>query len=508
MVHLFLVMLFACGSVCQALDGGREAAETAWQMRWRTACDPVAGWACRYPYTWRMPDQYKTEFVRGQEPGDKVETREVVIQGKKMMVRVDSGGGKGPVLRVFSAEQAGELDAIGDKEAGAKLTWKDFNYYGDRDQRPHGDPAWAVEGITARLGSSAKDPLSVLVVRHGARVSGIVVRLPYDDERLDRLIASFEILSTGVKSAKPSKDARVMTWREQQVRKKSVVFDSDGKPIPVAKKLPSPAWKGAWEIETEHYHITGHLTQARLAWHGLYAEALYKAYHGLFEPEQMPAIKFEVHIFNTYREFQQAAAAWGNGFNAGPGGIVGGFFVPDLLSLWVYEESGKLGGDDFSTEHVMAHECSHQFLHLACNGSDHVPTWINEGIAVYFEAGKFSNGVFQLHPPTERIDLLKRQYEELKSTLWPLDRYIGHAGGISASMYGEVYAMTHFWVFGAGKEGKKRFHEYWNRLKKKEDGQKAFESVFMEDMIKAKGSREAAVAAWQQALLTYVKSLK
>jgi hypothetical protein len=190
--------------------------------------------------------------------------------------------------------------------------------------------------------------------------------------------------------------------------------------------------------------------------------------------------------------------------------------VPSLLSLWVYEESGELGGPEFTIEHVMAHECSHQFLHVTCNGSDHIPTWVNEGLAVYFENGVFQGGEFQIRSPTGRINELKQDYQQQHSTLAPLDEYLSHHGHISAAQYGEVFAMTHFWVFGTCRPdpqlckhkdcGLRRFRDYFQALKKHEDGAKAFERIFMDDMIKAQGSREKAIDVWQKALMDYVQN--
>jgi hypothetical protein len=162
----------------------------------------------------------------------------------------------------------------------------------------------------------------------------------------------------------------------------------------------------------------------------------------------------------------------------------------------------------------MAHECSHQFLHLTCNGTEHVPTWINEGLAVYFESGVFQNGEFVIRSPTERINHLKQHYAQQKSTLIPLDTYLDHHGGISVGQYGEVFAMTSFWLFGTCSPdalnckhkscGLARFREFFSALKKGEDGAEAFERIFMADMIKAQGSRSSAVELWRKCLIDYV----
>jgi hypothetical protein len=284
----------------------------------------------------------------------------------------------------------------------------------------------------------------------------------------------------------------------------------------LAKAGQSADWKSGWQLETQHYHISGDVSPEILVSHGAYLEALFRAYTRFFEPDAMPPYKFEVHIFATYDEFLTCSAAWGNPIGIGPGEVVGGFFVPELLSLWVYEESGRVGGEAMAIEHVMAHECSHQFLHLALGGSDQVPTWLNEGLAVYFESGRFQGGEFRIEPPTGRVDELKEIYAREHTTLWPLDRYLDHHGPIAAAQYGEVYAMTSFWLFGACNPdpancphrncGLSRFRQYWQALKKHEDGAKAFERIFMADMIRSQGGREAAVAKWQELLLEYART--
>ena len=275
-----------------------------------------------------------------------------------------------------------------------------------------------------------------------------------------------------------------------------------------ATKLKSVSWDKSWELETAHYHVTTQVSPARLAQYGAFLEALYRSYSQLYDPEVFPPVKMEIHVFNTNEEFRAAAAA--HGFAIGPG--VGGFFVPTLLSIFVYEEVSKQSSA--TVEEVLAHECSHQFLHVTCNGSRHVPTWINEGLAVYFESGILQGGQFQVRPPKERIARLKGTYESIKTTLMPLQGYLAHYGHIEGANYGEVYAMTAFFLFGTcqggfanckHKEcGLAHFRDYWKALKRREDGTKAFEEYFMKDMIKAKGSREAAIAAWQQAYFTYV----
>lgn len=482
-------------------------------MRERVFCDPVAGYSFRYPYSWLQQHQYKVDLYRTftENEGAKLGEVKATKEKKPPPLPCDAHA-----FNLLVAESGEDLTAIGDQQAKAELAWNDFDYYRADPVRPHADSAWALPGISAKLGT-AQDRC-VLVVRYGDRISGVVLKGSSADADNRRLLGSFEILALEVKpkpgAIPPKTPPRLMTRREAMARK-GLVLNADGKPIPgdkaVGKTVPVP-WPQAWEIETEHYHILANTSPQRLAFHAAYFEALFKAYSGVYQPERMPPYKFEVHIFDRANEFQAAAAEHGSRLPAG-GGIIGGFFSPTWLSLWVYEESGKLGGSDFTVEHVSAHECSHQFLHVACNGSSHVPTWINEGLAVYFEAGLFRNGEFVTRPPVERIQRLRQLYEQQKRPLQPMDQYLNHHGHIGPDNYGEVYAMVHYWFFGTCQGstckhkdcGRALFREYWNALKDGEDGATAFDRVFMTKMIAKFATREAAIAKWDEVMLEYVR---
>jgi hypothetical protein len=504
-----------------AASASEDDAHGKWSMRWRVFCDPAAGVSFRYPYDFFPKDQYKGDLddrrnmLMIPSSASKEEINKLVKEASEKAI-------KGPGIHAFSFEAAelGGMTAlgdIGDKAADEKLEWQACDYYREPAQRPFADPKWAPEGIEAMIGIAEKH--CGVVVKHGERFSGIILAGNLTSGENQRIIDTFEVLSTGKKlkkDEKPDKNGRAMTWRESQERL-GKVLDSTGKPVAPKKDAPV-AWRDGWEIETQHYHITTNHSSVRLMQHGPYLEALYRAYFKLYDPNVMPPYKFEVHIFSTYKEFLSAAPAWGNPISIRPGDIMGGFFVPQLLSLWVYEESGRLH-PDMVIEHVTAHECSHQFLHVTCNGSDHIPTWINEGLAVYFESGVFQNGEFQIKSPVGRINDLKGRYSSARSTLNPLDEYLDHHGQIPGAVYAEVFAMTSFWVFGAcpdlckhkHKDGKPdcgliRFRDYFGALKKGEDGNKAFERIFMTDMVKAQGSREKAIEFWQKALLEYVQT--
>lgn len=451
-----------------------------WPMRMRISADYEAGVSFRLPYMLIATDQSKAIYYRIGQRG-----RAMVTEGQPSMRLV---------WNKLPETPAGDFASLADQVVGATLTWVPYDYYRQAPHRPFAAKPFAPPGVEALLGTAADR--SALALRFDGRIAAVELLGSFKDrhELLDHVQAM---------PPPERKGAERRTWGEAQ-HARGVVPGPDGKPAspPANPKIPL-AWTSGWEVETRHFHVTGHSSPALLTQRAKYLEALYRAYDKFFQPPTPPPLKFEVHIVNTWSEFEALSNACDNPLPVMPGSVLGGFFMPAYQSLWVYEESGKRGGRAMEIEFVMNHECSHQFLHMACNGSDHVPTWLNEGVAVYFENGQIQGNEYVWRPPTDRIAHLTDQYRRLKTTLVSPDQYLDHYRGFGGANYGEAYAMVHFWAFGID-GGRKRFLDYWAALRKGENGTKAFERIFMEDMVKAQGSREAALFKWRQLLYEYV----
>ena len=504
--RLFLLVLVCAGIASAATS----SAEDEWKLRWRTCADYVAGYSFRYPYDYEIPDQYASELRR--EHPVSTAMRETMVDGKRAFVQDEAKTGpEGVDVKGFSfaasslpAGVAATCEAIGEHLANdAKLaltpedrtlTWKPFDYYQRLDQRLQADPKWAMPGLVAMIGEGPG--ACGLVVKHADRFSGVILTGALTTGDNQGIIDSFEILV--------AKGKELQSWREGQWRKGFVIAAS-GRPLKAGPSSPKD-WVDGWELETRHYHVTTHVSPAKLMEYGALLEALYAVYSKTYDPETVPPFKLEVHVLNTQSDFMDFSASLGGPVSQG----VGGYFIPSYLSIVVFQGTEGAGFPPEATvDKIMAHECSHQFLHVTCNGSEHVPTWMNEGLAVYFENGRFdrTSGQFILQSPKGRIQSLQGIYGQQKHTLWPLDKYLGHYGGISAEQYGEVYAMVHFWIFGA-QGGTKRFKTYWTALKAGENGSDAFDRVFMADLKKAHGSKDTAVSVWEVMLMDYVKRLK
>jgi hypothetical protein len=503
---------------------GLQCGEGPMPMRDRVYADPVSGLAFRCPYAWTMPDQYRAEFLA---PGERAV---VIIDGVERQIErrpADANGKAIPVVRVVgalldgipggvaaSAPLADQAAAL----AGPGYVWTTVDYYRTPSDRPQATATWAPLGVDVVSGATANG--AALAVRHNGRIDVLLAALPATDPAVIALFDSVEIMAHGAKPAAKFKAGPRFTWREGQW-KKGLVTNAKGVSIKPGKAGPDTAWADAWEVETAHYHVTGNRDPRVLLERAAQCEALFQAYVKIFEPEVMPPVKFEVHCFNTAGQYEAAVRQWFDpGFKVrDEGGINGGFFVPSFLALWLYEESGDLGGPDMDIMKVAAHEASHQFLHMACNGSGHVPTWFNEGLAVYFENGVFRGAEFTIRSPSGRVEALRSIYEQRKRTIWPMEKYLDYHGRIEADQYAEVYAMVHLWVFGTcvpspsscrhASCGLKRFRDYWHALKRGEDGTEAFTRIFLVDLIAAQGGREAALRVWERLLLEHVaKRLK
>ena len=461
-----------------SLDDGPDPYANAIPMRWRVYSSQENGVAFRFPYFYSTPDQYKPKIVRRHS----------------WFMR--SGDFKADIELKTAAVTAGkDLAAM----AGALIGQKDmqfvsYDYYQAPDVRPFAHDKWAPLGVEAVMGSS--DSHVALVLQYEGKINALVLTGAMDYKDNLGILETFEVLNRRKKDQKRKKGP-LLTYRESLFLDKKVL-DDKGRPQALSDAGPA-AWDQTWELETAHYHLTCQVSPAKLYYYGLLCEALYREFYSLYEPDTVIPYKMEIHIFNTFNDFSSSAASIGTPVGFG----TGGFFFPKLLCIFAYEKSTDVA-PDFTPSKVIAHELSHQFLHLTCNGSRHVPTWINEGLAVYFETFLFKSGKYINRPPKSRISQLVAVYGQQKNVLWSMDNYVKHYGHIPGLNYAEVYAMTHFWIFGAGKQGKSRFVEYWKALKNGEDGTESFERIFLDDIIKAKGSRAAAIRAWEIELQKYV----
>ena len=267
-----------------------------------------------------------------------------------------------------------------------------------------------------------------------------------------------------------------------------------------------PSMEQAFHLETEHYLLVAQVGPQKLLRLASVLEGLDNAYRTVFRAEDDLAICKPIviiaHDFITY-----AALSAEFGINVGGphmGSVIHGYFNPGRFLMVTYAE--PLPNSSSTVEGVLAHECTHQFVHLMCNGSSHVPLWLNEGLAVYFENIEVTGNKWRWSPPKDRLGRLLDHYKRTKRTLRPLAYYLDpNKRSMPAEEYAEAYAMVHFWLF-ASPDGRKLFTNYWKALQHGMDGRQAFIDTVLDKLAPNNGGdANAVLQSWEE---NYYDTLK
>jgi hypothetical protein len=152
---------------------------------------------------------------------------------------------------------------------------------------------------------------------------------------------------------------------------------------------------------------------------------------------------------------------------------VGGFFIPPRNEVYAFHGSFGMRG---TTLHVLAHEACHVYQWRIFKDLTAVPTWLVEGMAVYFGDGaefgfsfrddpsEFRAGSVKIVPPYDRVVVLKRFISA--NMYLPLEKllrvpHVAFHGGLYSNAW-----LVNFWCldgdkYGAhGGEGRKLLEEY------------------------------------------------
>ena len=203
-------------------------------------------------------------------------------------------------------------------------------------------------------------------------------------------------------------------------------------------------------------------------------------YKRIFKFEQEITRPFPVHLYGNQQEFMART-----GHGQGTGGFYDGRKIVGF--------HGSLGS--LSTLSVLFHEGTHQFQGLVMGQNMwRARIWLIEGLAVFFEASKVSGKKLDTGAiPASRLSNVKRaitsgSYVKLADLIRMEQAQFG------ALHYAHAWSLIYFLVNGT-KGGKKRFVEYFERVKAGEADQVAlFEELFDKPM-------DQIEAAWKDYVL-------
>ncbi len=193
------------------------------------------------------------------------------------------------------------------------------------------------------------------------------------------------------------------------------------------------------------------------------------------------ARKLPVYFFDTQRDYH---------LGGGPANS-GGCFSPRKGLMIPAERSPK------RLAHVMQHEAFHQFAHHVI--SDDMPTWVNEGLATYFQRAIWTGDGFVtgIVPAADRADILAMIED---NEMIPFARMVRMSSrqwsramaDPKSHNYDQVWSMTHFLIHADDGRYMKVLDRYLINIHK---GQLSKAEAFMTGV---KGLQEDYVRWWQE----------
>ena len=153
-------------------------------------------------------------------------------------------------------------------------------------------------------------------------------------------------------------------------------------PSPAAPPETKPSATNLPELKafaSKHYTIYTNLSRAETLPYGTHMDAVFEEYDRRFTSfRPQTAQLMSLFIFRTQKQYQ----AYLQHHDLDANNTSGMFFIqPDLQGLATFI-NGRPRSTVFQT---LQHEGFHQFAHIYFGG--HLPTWLNEGLAQYFEDG-------------------------------------------------------------------------------------------------------------------------
>lgn len=182
--------------------------------------------------------------------------------------------------------------------------------------------------------------------------------------------------------------------------------------------------------------------------------------------EKADLLQCQLRLYRSPEEFRRLVASMGLGMG------IGGWFRPDQGMIVGFWNPDPL----YHHETTLIHEGTHLVNFLVMrrwNNTNNMPTWLNEGMAVFFESS--------FMPWAHKLDLGRNAFSRLiylknainnpdlpEDQRWTETKTLmNYAGMIPPQCYGESWAIIHFLCFRYGESKRKPFTEFkilWDRV--------------------------------------------
>ncbi len=222
------------------------------------------------------------------------------------------------------------------------------------------------------------------------------------------------------------------------------------------------SWEDRWKRNTTHFTVEANLAETDL---DAYVRTL-EDYYTFFTSSFKVAVRrrIPVLIFRTKAEFDEYRSR-GRGH---PGEHTVGYFVhtPGAEELVLFHDRR----DRHNSMRTLLHEATHLLLHLA-RPEVKVPAWVNEGLAEYYSAIRYSRGrIVTGLVQEERLVWFLEMAE--RGRLLPMHDFMmaGHPDPnirdieFGLDHYAQAWAVLHFLMQGAEGKYRARLGAYLNGL--------------------------------------------
>jgi tetratricopeptide (TPR) repeat protein len=230
--------------------------------------------------------------------------------------------------------------------------------------------------------------------------------------------------------------------RQQQARER-IKFASD--------------WANAWVYKTEpgHFVIKSNVSPELVKDIGLAMEQCYNELARVFGAKtNIKAISVEV--FATQDQFIRESAKAGFPMSRN---VLGYFYWGSSTGIRTF-----YAGTPEQTMSTLFHECTHLVINQVC---DEVPTWANEGLAVFFESAlRDDKGMTLETIPFGRLWHLKTMLKRGELSLNRLCQLQG-MGQYTGEFYPQGWALIHFLLYADKGKHRRSFESFYGALTKK-----------------------------------------
>lgn len=243
-----------------------------------------------------------------------------------------------------------------------------------------------------------------------------------------------------------------------------------------------PTWERTFDRKSTHYHVASDMDAGVCVEVSTLLEQSFRIYQTRLRrlPGDDDRKRFRVFLFSGQAGF--ASYSEDIQLFARAPKIVAGLYIPTLKQLLIWNLP-----DRDAMLRTIRHEGLHQYLDIL---SHDVPTWLNEGLAEYFETAGIVGGHVSDGAP------LRAHLVALRSGEWtPLDELVGMGPGQFYARpgmhYAEGWATAHYLMQG-GAEPRERLETMFDALAAGEPGEAVNKILFSDETPSALEARVRA----------------